>query len=192
MNVSCQPFGKKVGSSHESAQALHFVDPQSDDRRSVRANAGRSPGSRGLRTKSGGGRLMRGVDRRGSPRPATRADCPLLGDAPFDKDHVLATTRIPVSRVTSKLQVTVPKAIAERYGIRPGDDIDWVPAGDVIRVVPAPRRLSSAKDSRARRLALFDQATERQRERERSQKRRRRGTDRGWRREDLYGRGRTR
>jgi AbrB family looped-hinge helix DNA binding protein len=99
---------------------------------------------------------------------------------------------MPVSRVTSKLQVTVPKAIAERYGIRPGDDIDWVPAGDVIRVVPAPRRLSSAKDSRARRLALFDQATERQRERERSQKRRRRGTDRGWRREDLYGRGRTR
>jgi AbrB family looped-hinge helix DNA binding protein len=41
-----------------------------------------------------------------------------------------------MSRVTSKLQVTVPKAIAERYGIRPGDEIDWVPAGDAIRVVP--------------------------------------------------------
>jgi AbrB family looped-hinge helix DNA binding protein len=97
-----------------------------------------------------------------------------------------------MSRVTSKLQVTVPKAIAERYGIRPGDDIDWVPAGDVIRVVPAARRLPRSTDSRARRLALFDQATERQRERQRGQKRQRRGTNRAWRREDLYGRGRTR
>ena len=31
-----------------------------------------------------------------------------------------------MSKVTSKLQVTVPKAAAERYGIRPGDAIDWV------------------------------------------------------------------
>ena len=28
-----------------------------------------------------------------------------------------------MSRVTSKLQVTVPRAIAQRYGIRPGDEI---------------------------------------------------------------------
>ena len=28
-----------------------------------------------------------------------------------------------MAKVTSKLQVTVPKALAERYGIRPGDDI---------------------------------------------------------------------
>jgi AbrB family looped-hinge helix DNA binding protein len=97
-----------------------------------------------------------------------------------------------MARVTSKLQVTVPKAIAERYGIRPGDDIDWVPAGDVIRVVPAARRMPGSKDSRGRRLALFDQATERQRERQRGQKRHRPRTDRGWRRDDLYERGRTR
>jgi AbrB family looped-hinge helix DNA binding protein len=103
----------------------------------------------------------------------------------IDEGHVLAKTRTPVSRVTSKLQVTVPKAIADRYDIRPGDDIDWVPAGDVIRVVPAARRMPGSTDSRVRRLALFDQATERHRERQRAQKRRRRVTDRGWRREDL-------
>jgi AbrB family looped-hinge helix DNA binding protein len=97
-----------------------------------------------------------------------------------------------MSRVTSRFRVTVPKAIAERYGIRPGDEIDWVPAGDTIRVVPPARRMPRTTDSRARRLALFDQATERQRERQRGQTRRWRGTDRGWYREDLYGPGRTR
>jgi len=97
-----------------------------------------------------------------------------------------------MSRVTSKLQVTVPKVIAERYGIRPGDEIDWVAAGDAIRVVPPVRRTPRSKDSLARRLALFDQATERQRNRQREQTRRRRGADRGWRREDLYERGGTR
>jgi AbrB family looped-hinge helix DNA binding protein len=97
-----------------------------------------------------------------------------------------------MARVTSKLQVTVPKVIAERYGIHPGDEIDWVAAGDVIRVVPPARRMPRAKDTRARRLALFDQATERQQERQRGKTRRGRGTDRGWRREDLYEHGRTR
>jgi AbrB family looped-hinge helix DNA binding protein len=97
-----------------------------------------------------------------------------------------------MSRVTSKLQVTIPKVIAERYGICPGDEIDWVPAGDAIRVVPPARRMPRSADSRARRLALFDQATERQLERQNGKTRHRRVTDRGWRREDLYGRGRTR
>ena len=31
--------------------------------------------------------------------------------------------------MTSKLQVTIPKAIAQRYGIEPGGVIDWLPAG---------------------------------------------------------------
>lgn len=30
-----------------------------------------------------------------------------------------------MSRVTSKLQVTIPKALAGRYGIRPGDEVHW-------------------------------------------------------------------
>ena len=34
-----------------------------------------------------------------------------------------------MSKVTSKLQVTLPKTIADRYGIQPGDEIEWSAAG---------------------------------------------------------------
>ena len=68
-----------------------------------------------------------------------------------------------MGKVTSKLQVTVPKALADRYGIEPGDEIEWEAAGDVIRVVPSPR--AGVRDLSARRR-LFDKATERQRARE--------------------------
>jgi AbrB family looped-hinge helix DNA binding protein len=95
-----------------------------------------------------------------------------------------------MAKVTSKLQVTVPKAIAARYGIRPGDAIEWVPAGDSIRVVPAGRQ-SRGTDPRWR-LKLFDAATERQRRRRVSTLRRRARGGRGWTREDLYDRGRAR
>ena len=94
-----------------------------------------------------------------------------------------------MAKVTSKYQVTVPKAIAERYSIRPGDDIDWVPAGDVIRVIPSGRQ--AAPEDRESKLHLFDQATERHRRR-RLGRNVKRPHDRGWTREDLYGRGRTR
>jgi AbrB family looped-hinge helix DNA binding protein len=95
-----------------------------------------------------------------------------------------------MSKVTSKLQVTVPKAIAERYGIRPGGDIEWVPAGDAIRVVPGGRPERPADPER--RLKLFDAATARQRARESGGPRRRAARGRGWTREDLYERGRSR
>jgi len=94
-----------------------------------------------------------------------------------------------MAKVTSKLQVTVPKAIADQYGIRPGDDIDWVPAGDAIRVIPVG--LPEPPDDRELRLRLFDQATERHRRRTKAVKARTAG-DRGWSREDLYSRGRSR
>jgi len=94
-----------------------------------------------------------------------------------------------MAKVTSKYQVTVPKAIADQYGIRPGDQIDWAPAGDVIRVIPSGKQLSS--EDRASKLRLFDQATERHRRR-RSARPAPRPGERGWRREDLYGRGRSR
>ncbi|HEY3202352.1 MAG TPA: AbrB/MazE/SpoVT family DNA-binding domain-containing protein [Thermoanaerobaculia bacterium] len=88
-----------------------------------------------------------------------------------------------MAKVTSKLQVTIPKAIAERHRIRPGDRIEFVSAGEVIRVEPAGRHKPlSVKE----RLDLFDAATRRLR--------RRRWTgpvpaDRGWKREHLYDRG---
>src|SRR6266542_2441987 len=65
------------------------------------------------------------------------------------------------ARVTSKLQVTIPKAIAQRNGIEPGQEIDWLPAGEAIRVVPRSDHLRTP--DRKRRLDLFDRATGRQR-----------------------------
>ena len=93
-----------------------------------------------------------------------------------------------MAKVTSKLQVTLPKALADRYGIRPGDDIEWVAAGDSIRIVPSGRAVSPALDPTLR-LKLFDAATERQRRRQ-ARRKLPVARDRGWKREDLYRRGR--
>ncbi|MBI1734693.1 MAG: AbrB/MazE/SpoVT family DNA-binding domain-containing protein [Candidatus Rokubacteria bacterium] len=93
-----------------------------------------------------------------------------------------------MAKVTSKLQVTVPKAIADQYGIRPGDEIEWSPAGEAIRVIPSGRAVSAL--DRDARLKLFDAATERQRRRQADRTRRRAPKTRGWTREDLYRRGR--
>ncbi len=94
-----------------------------------------------------------------------------------------------MAKVTSKLQVTVPKALADRYAIRPGDEIGWEAAGDVIRVVPHGR--ATVPDVAAR-LRLFDKASERQRRRNRSLRAARPPAGRGWTREELYDRGRPR
>ena len=95
-----------------------------------------------------------------------------------------------MAKVTSKLQVTVPKAIADQYGIRPGDDIEWSPAGDAIRVIPAGRTLPAL--DRDARLKLFDAATERQRRRQGPRARRGTPKSRGWTREEIYRGGRAR
>jgi AbrB family looped-hinge helix DNA binding protein len=92
-----------------------------------------------------------------------------------------------MARVTSKLQVTIPKAIAKRYGIQPGGQIEWLPAGEAIRVVPHSDQ-ESAPD-RGRRLELFDRATERQHLRQADKQGEVTTDERGWRRDDLYARG---
>jgi len=97
-----------------------------------------------------------------------------------------------MSKVTSKLQVTLPKAIADQYGIKPGDELQWRASGEAIYVVPAgnnnfEQQLRPVED----RLELFDRATERQRRRQRKPgKTAPRPATRGWKREELYGRGR--
>jgi AbrB family looped-hinge helix DNA binding protein len=92
-----------------------------------------------------------------------------------------------VGKVTSKLQVTVPKDIADRYGIRPGSEIEWVAAGETLRVVPGP---SAPVIDPEERLELFDAATERQRKRQgRAASRGAKVRGRGWTREELYARG---
>ncbi len=90
--------------------------------------------------------------------------------------------------MTSKLQVTIPKAIADRYRIKPGDDVLWVASGDTARLVPT--KAAPTERSIASRLRLFDQATERQSHRQKG--RRTSARSRGWTRDELYDRGRTR
>jgi len=88
-----------------------------------------------------------------------------------------------MSKVTSKYQVSIPKALAERIGIRVGDELAWEDAAGTLRarVATTPKTAFSVHE----RLRLFDAATARQAERERV-KRLPRGKGRGWIREDLY------
>jgi AbrB family looped-hinge helix DNA binding protein len=91
---------------------------------------------------------------------------------------------LAMSKVTSKYQVSIPKALAERVGIRVGDELEWEVEGGVLRVHLAGRlrqRLSIAD-----RLSLFDAAIERQRGREEKLPRDRGTGGRGWTRDELY------
>lgn len=95
--------------------------------------------------------------------------------------------------MTSKLQLTVPKAIADRYGIRPGDELEWIAAGESIRVL-LTKDESKADLNAEQRLALFDENTrwldELQAEElkgSRSSDERMTRENRGWTREELYG-----
>lgn len=88
-----------------------------------------------------------------------------------------------MSKVTSKLQVTIPKAVAEKYRIRPGDEVRWeaLARGPLMVSETATRpRLTTAE-----RVALFRARVERQMRRQRGRKRPP-AKGRGWSREDLY------
>lgn len=89
-----------------------------------------------------------------------------------------------MAKVTSKLQVTIPKAIAEAYGIRPGSNIHLVPAGELIRMEP-PKARPRPRLSLEKRLALFDKMSARI-NRFPAVEPAPAGAKRGWRREDLY------
>ena len=91
--------------------------------------------------------------------------------------------------MTSKRQVTLPKELAEEYGIEPGDEIDWERAGDAIRVLRRTR--GPVGLSLEERLALFDDATRRQEARWAGVRLPTIPTDRGWTRDELHDRGRT-
>ncbi|MBI4861140.1 MAG: AbrB/MazE/SpoVT family DNA-binding domain-containing protein [Candidatus Riflebacteria bacterium] len=92
-----------------------------------------------------------------------------------------------MSKVTSKLQVTIPKTIAERYRIRPGDDIEWAEGDEVIRIQPRRRRARRA-GTRVEQLRCFDDATKRQARRQQELDEPPQPTDRGWTREELHDR----
>jgi AbrB family looped-hinge helix DNA binding protein len=102
-----------------------------------------------------------------------------------------------VAKVTSKRQVTIPKHIADAYGIDSGDEISWIAEGDAIRVVLGTQEQEPAESLTVEeRLRLFDHATARQKRRQRGGPPQRDGDSaqlerkrRGWSREDLYDRG---
>jgi bifunctional DNA-binding transcriptional regulator/antitoxin component of YhaV-PrlF toxin-antitoxin module len=95
-----------------------------------------------------------------------------------------------VSKVTSKLQVTIPKVIAEQYAIEPGTEVYFEPAGEAVRLRLAAEPPPEGHDTEYR-LRLFDEATKRLRRRQARVLAQLgvEATDRGWRREDLYDRG---
>jgi len=70
-----------------------------------------------------------------------------------------------MAKVTKKLQVTIPKELADRCGIKPGDDVQLAESGEGLRVTPGRARTTLTLEQR---LELFDRATERQRQRERA------------------------
>lgn len=95
-----------------------------------------------------------------------------------------------MTRVTGKFQITLPKRLVDSYGIRVGDEVEIVAAGESIAILPA--RTQTPVLSAEERLRHFDQATRRQEARQQGEQRRGLATDRGWGREELYTRGRPR
>ena len=88
-----------------------------------------------------------------------------------------------MSKVTSKYQVSIPKSLAEKAGIRVGDDLTWEEAAGTLRArITTSARVGKSLDER---LRVFDAATARQAARERK-RRLPRLKVRGWTREDLY------
>ncbi|HXG70075.1 MAG TPA: AbrB/MazE/SpoVT family DNA-binding domain-containing protein [Gemmatimonadaceae bacterium] len=94
-----------------------------------------------------------------------------------------------MAKVTGKFQVTLPKALVTRCGIRVGDDLDVRLAGSSIQM--EKRSASDAAPQRQDRLAQFDRATSRHKARGAAGSMPR-ARSRGWTREELYVRGRTR
>jgi len=85
-----------------------------------------------------------------------------------------------MSKITSRYRVTIPKALANQLGIRPGDEVEWEVVGDEFRV-----RLARAKEPRSveDRLKSFNETTKRIAA---YQKKRGLKGSRDWTREDLY------
>jgi AbrB family looped-hinge helix DNA binding protein len=92
-----------------------------------------------------------------------------------------------MAKVTSKLQITLPKRIADEHGIVPGDEIRFESTGHSITIIPGKQR-DQTKLSREERLRLFDEATRRLESRA-AQLPASTPSKRDWQRDDLYRRG---
>lgn len=96
-----------------------------------------------------------------------------------------------MSRITSKLQITIPKRLAQQVGLGPGDEVEFLAAGDGIRMVPVGKAMAG-RLSTAERLRLFQLATARQPLRNKAWPGGRAGGARGWTRDSLYTRAKPR
>ena len=94
-----------------------------------------------------------------------------------------------MAKVTGKFQITLPKALADRCGIRVGDELQIREVGRAIQI--ERRNTADATRARHERLNHFDGATKRQAAR-RVPSGLRAARARGWKREELYVRGRSR
>src|SRR6185312_13098766 len=141
--------------------------------RPARRALARDPGCRGAVARSC-------LDSRGD---RVNAGCQgSILDAILDSMHHACMTRI-----TGKFQITLPKRLVDSYGIRVGDEVEIVAAGESIAIIPA-RTLAPVLSAQER-LRHFDQATRRQEARQRGGQQPGAATDRGWAREELYTRG---
>jgi len=68
-----------------------------------------------------------------------------------------------MAKVTSKLQITLPKALATQYGIAPGDEIRFEGVSGAIRLIPAKQ--SSPRLSLEERVRLFEESNQRLKDR---------------------------
>jgi len=100
-----------------------------------------------------------------------------------------ACENVFVAKVTGKFQITLPKALVDQCGIRVGDELELRPIGRSIQI----NRRPSADTTRLlhERLTHFDRVTKRQRTRQAARSIPP-ARSRGWTREELYVRGRTR
>lgn len=94
--------------------------------------------------------------------------------------------------MTSKLQLTIPKAVADQYGISPGDEVDLTASGAFIRMAPSSSRRRNLPP--AEKVRLLKQLLQRGRSRRKGALRTRHAKtpaerERGWTREELYTRG---
>ena len=94
------------------------------------------------------------------------------------------TIILTMAKMTSKYQLTVPKALAIQAGLKPGDTLECEVAGETIRVRSVERQAPRGR-SITERLMRFDMASERQRNLD-WQRTAHPATDRGWTREELY------
>ena len=83
-----------------------------------------------------------------------------------------------MAKVTSKYQVSIPKALADQLGV--GDEVEWLVSGNEFRVRPAQAKKRLSVEER---LKMFDESTQRIAE---YHKNRNLTGSRDWTREDLY------